>query len=615
MAGRRKRVVVGAALAAFGLLAAACSGSSGSGGAAQQGGTAVYGEDSGATPSWIFPFIDSAHNSTNTILQFEDLMYRPLYYVGLGDQPDINPDVSVAELPKFSDNNTKVVIDLKPYTWSNGEKLTPQDVVFWTNMMFAEKANFANYVPNEFPDNVKSVAATGASQVTLTFNDSYSADWILKDELTLITPMPMAWDKTSDSAAAGSGGCTADKSKCDAVYKYLFAKSKDLSTYQADPVWQVVDGPWHLTQYSSDGTLTMKPNPTYSGSAKPKLDAFKEVPTTSSAALYNELRAGKIVNIGSVDRTSLPKRDVTSSSPLPATNPLSASGYDLTPEYVWGWSYGLENYKNPTFGPVFQQLYIRQAIQATIDQETDSAVAWRGYATPAVGPIPTQPQTKYLSPNAKGAQGQGANPFDVDKAKQLLTSHGWTLQGGVMVCTSAGTAPNQCGTGIPAGQKLNPTLEYESGVPSLDETEQQFKSDASKAGIQLNLKQQPFNTVISDITSCSSQPSTCNWEMGEFGYETYSGPNPTGDGFFLPGAAANYSSVNDPKLTQLVQATLHSDASDAFNTYSDYVSQNLPGEFNAADSYKVYAYSSNLHGFAPFSPLGGLLPETWYFTK
>jgi peptide/nickel transport system substrate-binding protein len=613
MGRRRKRVVSGAVLAALALVTAACSGSnSAGGGTPQQGGTVVYGEDAGAAPSWIFPFIDSAHNSTASVNQFENLMYRPLYYAGDGDQPTINPKVSLADPPKFSANNTKVVVDLKPYSWSNGEKVTPQDIQFWMNMMLAEKANYASYTPGAFPDNVKSFDVTGPSQVTFTFNDTYSSDWIASNELTLITPMPMAWDKTSDAAAAGSGGCTTDKSKCDAVYKYLTAKSKDTSTYATDPIWQVVNGPWHLTQYGSDGSLTMKPNPAYSGPTKPKLDTFREVPTTSNAAAYNELRAGKILNIASVDRTSLPKRDVTSSSQLPGANPLSASGYNLTPEYVWGWSYGLENYKNPTFGPVFQQTYIRQAIQATIDQDTDSAVAWRGYATPSLGPVPMQPKTKYIAPLA---QGKGVNPFDLDKAKQLLTSHGWTLQDGVMTCTAAGTAPNQCGAGIAAGQKLNPTLEYESGNPSLDETEQQFKSDASKAGIDITLKVQPFNTVISDITSCGSQPSTCGWEMGQFGYEVYSGPDPTGDGFFLPGAAANYSSVNDPQLTKLINATLHSDAPDAFNAYSDYVSTNLPGEYNAADSYKVYAYSSNLGGFAPYNPLGQLLPEEWYFTK
>ncbi|MGH3491840.1 MAG: ABC transporter substrate-binding protein [Sciscionella sp.] len=613
MIWRRKRVALGAVIAAFGLLAAACGGSaSGGGGTPQKGGTAVWADGSGAVANWIFPFIDAAHNSVNSVLQFQDLMYRPLYMQGHGDQPGINKQVSLADPPKFTDNNTKAVINLKDYSWSNGEKLAPKDILFWMNMLFAEKSNWAGYVPGEFPDNVKSVKKTGPKQVTFTFDASYSPMWLSSSELSLITPMPMAWDKTSDSAKAGSGGCTKDVSKCAAVYKYLFDKSKQLSGYASDPLWQVVDGPWHLTKFSNDGSLTMKPNKKYSGSDKPKLAAFQEVPTTSDSALYNELRAGGKINIGSVSRTNLPKRDVSSSSPLAKTNPLSASGYNLTPEYVWGWSYGLENYKNPTFGPVFQQKYVRQAIQATIDQKTDDQVAWRGYANPTLGAIPTVPQTKYISP---AEHGPGPNPFNINHAKQLLSSHGWSMQGGVMTCTSPGTAPNQCGKGVKAGTKLAPTLEYESGVKALDEQEQQFKSDAAKAGIDITLKKQPFNTVISDITTCPSKASTCDWQMGEFGYETFSGPLPTGDAFFLPNAAVNYSSVNDPQLSKLVTATLHNGSPQAYNAFEDYVAKNLPGEFNAPDSYKVFAYSKNLHGFAPFNPYGTLYPENWYFTK
>jgi peptide/nickel transport system substrate-binding protein len=606
-----RRWLVGATtLTVLGALMAGCggSGSNAGGTTPQQGGTATWAELSGASPNWIFPFVDSAHNSVNSVLQFENLMYRPLYWLGTGDQPTVNDNLSLAQQPVYQNNGTTVVINLKSYMWSNGEHVTAQNVEFWMNMMFTEKANWANYVPGEFPDNVKSLTVNSPTQVTLTLDSTYSSVWYSGNQLSQITPMPMAWDKTSDSAAPGSGGCTTDKNKCDAVYQYLFNKSKNLSTYASDPVWQVVDGPWRLKAFTSDGNLDMVPNPSYSGPVKPKLADFKELPFTSDQAEYNVLRGGNTINVGSVPIVDLPQRSVTSNSALPATSPIP---YTLAPNYVWGWSYALINYGNPTFGPAFRQLYVRQALQMTIDQKTDDQVAWRGYSVPMTGPIPTAPTNQYVS---TAEQGNGPYPFDVNKARNLLTSHGWTMRNGVMTCTSAGTAANQCGAGVPAGQALHLTMEYANGIKSVDQEIQQFKSDASQAGIDIAINAQPFNTVISDTTSCGQKASTCNWQLGQFGYQTYGGV-PTGDGLFLPGSAANYSGVNDPKLTDLTNKTLHDSSIATFHNYVDYAAQQLPGALNTPDSYFVYAYSRNMGGVAPFNPLGEITPENWYFTK
>ena len=66
-----------------------------------------------------------------------------------------------------------------------------------------------------------------------------------------------------------------------------------LKTYATNPLWQVVDGPWHLTQFDSAGTFTMEPNPKYSGPVKPKIDKFVMLPYTSNAAEFNALVGGK----------------------------------------------------------------------------------------------------------------------------------------------------------------------------------------------------------------------------------------------------------------------------------------------------------------------------------
>ena len=53
-----------------------------------------------------------------------------------------------------------VTITLKHYVWSDGETVSARDVGFWINLLKANKADWASYVPGGFPDNV--VSWTGA---------------------------------------------------------------------------------------------------------------------------------------------------------------------------------------------------------------------------------------------------------------------------------------------------------------------------------------------------------------------------------------------------------------------------------------------------------------------
>ncbi len=612
MARSRFRLALGAAALGVALLATACGGSGSSGGTPQQGGVATWAESPTASPDWIFPFVDPPHNEVTNTFQFQYLMYRPLYWIGVGDQPStLNTDLSLAQAPVYTGN--KVVINLKNYSWSDGEKVSPTNVEFFLNMLFAVKSKFAWYVKGEFPDNITSVRTTGPAQLTLTLDGTYSPDWFTGNQLFEITPMPEAWDKTSDSAAAGSGGCATDQSRCTAVYNYLLAKNKDVTTYATDPLWSVVDGPWKLKSYTSDGAADFVPNTKYSGQDKPTLDGFDEVPFTTQEAMYNAELAGNQVNVGQVPTNNLPKRDPNSSTLVPATSPLSKN-YTLTPMYIWGWAYALLNYANPTTGPVVQQQYVREALQETVDQVTDAAVAWRGYAVPTTGPVPTNPPTQYVSQNQHANNGLGLYPFNIDNAKKLLTSHGWTMQNGVMTCTDAGTGANQCGTGIAAGTKLALTIDYTNANTSLSEQAQQWKSDASQAGIQLTLNGQQFNALISDITTCPTNPSTCGWQLADWGYYTY-GAVPTGNLFFLPDSAANYGSYRDQRMPGLINATLHDASPSTFSAYETYAAQQLPGAINVPNPYKVYAVSANLRGVAPLNPSARITPETWYFTK
>src|ERR1700735_1785373 len=284
---RSMRLAVGAGVVALALAAAGCAGTSSStaGTTPVSGGTATWAERPWDIPNYIFPFTSSEFISVSNLEDFGYLMYRPLYWFGTGSAPTMNTSLSLAYAPTFSGNT--VTIKLKPYKWSNGQALTAQNVMFWLNMLQAV-GDVDWGADTGFPNTVvKNIKAVSSTEVTMTMDKSYSHNWFLYNELSQITPMPEAWDKT----ASGPSHCSTTPSDCAAVYSYLNAQSKDLGSYATSPLWQVVDGPGKLSAVNVDGQLAVVPNQVYSGPNKPHLSQFQEVPFTTDAAEYSVLRS------------------------------------------------------------------------------------------------------------------------------------------------------------------------------------------------------------------------------------------------------------------------------------------------------------------------------------
>lgn len=622
MVPQRRRIFgLVAVLAATVLTLAACTGSSdnkaslsssqaGPTGSPVDGGTVTFAEPAGTSPNWIFPMASLAYFSVYNFSNFQYLLYRPLYWFGGNDlSPTVDYGMSVAQEPKYSSDGTSVTIALKPWKWSNGETVNADDVIFWMNMLKAEKANWAAYTPGQFPDNVTKVTKVDDQTVKLTLDKAYSTEWFTYNQLSQVTPMPMAWDVTSPSAAPGSGGCTKSVSSCKAVYDFLVSQAKDLKSYATSKIWGVVDGPWKLKSFDAAGNYSVVPNPTYSGSPKPRLDEVKFLPFTTDSAEYNVLKAGGTVDIGYV-----PSQDLTqkpSGSDVPSSNPLGA-GYYLKPGFGWQFNYYTPNFNNPTLGPAFKQLYVRQALALTLDQPLVVEKAFKGYGYPNFNPVPLRPDSQWLSPAAK----QGTPyPFDPDKAKSLLTGHGWTEQDGVMTCTSPGSGADQCGPGVAKGTKLSIDFDYASGVQSLDQQMQQYKSDAAKAGIVLNLKQAPFNSVIGEAVPCKPDQAACSWEMVNWGGGWIYSPDylPTGELLFQTGAGSNSGSYSDPKMDSLISASNTESGTQPLYDYEDFAAEQLPVIYQPVQ-YTVNAVSSHVGGVV-FNPLTSLNAEFWYRTK
>jgi peptide/nickel transport system substrate-binding protein len=602
--------LVAAGVAALALVAGACSSSSGkstgSGTAPLKGGTAVMAEPPAQTPNYIFPFMDPSVSTNQNLFDFTYLMYRPLYWFGYGSQPVVNTSLSLASTPTFSGQN--VTIKLKHYMWSNGTPVTAQDIVFWINMMKAVPQHWFGSVPGGFPTNVSNVKAVSSTELTMTMNKPYSSTWFLYNNLSQITPMPAAWDRT----ASGPSNCDTTVSDCAAVYAYLAAQAKDLSTYATSPIWGVVDGPWKLSAFNADGHVTFAPNKSYSGPVKPKLSAFEEVPFTTDSAEYNVMQSSSSstkIDFGYIPADDLPSKPAGSSV---GANPLSSKGYTLAPLYAWGIGFYVMNFQSTTGnGPVIRQLYFRQAMAYLMDQQGVVNGPLRGYGSATVGPVGSTPVSKFLSP--QGKQGDPF-PFSIAKAKALLSSHGWkVVSGGATSCVD----PAKCGPGIAQGKTLVFNFPYASGLSWLTSEMTELQSNAAQVGIKLNIEPQPINQVTSvAAANCVAVKTSCDWDMANFEGFTFS-PDylPTGDVLYLTGATSNYGAYSNTENDQLIEKTLTSSSLSYMYNWQDYLSKQLPFEWQPFPAYQITEVANNLKGALPQSPTLSINPENWYFVK
>jgi peptide/nickel transport system substrate-binding protein len=618
--GRRMQRLAGVAVVAVAaMVAAGCSSSStppSSTGKAVKGGTASIALPAGITYNWIFPFYAITNASVYNGQQFQWLLYRPLYMFGNNTNTSvtINYPLSTANPPVYSNGGKTVSVTMKGWKWSDGSAVDAKSLLFYMNMVEAEKTNWYAYSKGLLPDNVVSYRATGSNTVTFQLNRPYSTLWYTYNQLAELTPMPLAWDVTKLGGTPGSGGCAADSAadgwaKCKAVYTFLTAQSKQAGSYATSPLWKVVDGPWKLSSFSTDGHVTMVPNTAYSGPVKPKLSAIKFVPFTSDSAEYTALKTGA-VNVGNIPTQDLPPKPV--SSPLPSTDPLG-SGWTLQPFYSYGIQYAQLNFNNPQIGFMVRQLYVRQALQYIVDQPGISKAIWRGYATPTSGPAPTTLPDLYAPPIQTENGGVGPYPFSIAKAKSLLTSHGWSEVGGVMTCQD----PAKCGTGIKKGQQLKLTFVYSTGVAAATASWQAIKSDASKAGIAINLVGQSFNTIIGESAPCAPMGPKCNVQVFAYGGWAYDGPGfePTGEPLFATGAGSNSGNYSNPTMDNLITATHTNSSLSVFHQFATFTAQQLPYMWvPSPNPYEIIAVTNKLHN-VKFNALFTLLPEYWYFTK
>ncbi len=628
------------------LLVAACGGTSATP-KPTSGGTVTFAELPATPPNYIFPMMSGPYFANANLYQFSNFMYLPLYWFGDAGKPVFNPGLSIANPPKFSDNNQVVSITMKHWQWSDGTPVTARDVIMWLNLLSAvtdPKApsvgsssapgpGWGAAVPGAFPQNVVSYTQTGTYSLSLRLNASYNPTWYLYNELSQVFPLPQqAWDKLSAAGNVGNYDQAAQArvtlpntspswyvpadpgtatSGALGVAQFLNSQSEDPSTFATNSLWKVVDGPFKLSQFTTTGFAKFIPNRSYSGSPKPRISAFELEPYTSDTAEFNALRSGALT-IGYI-----PTQDLSQKASLE-----KQQGYSFSPWYGFGFVYFPYNYTNPTVGPIFKQLYFRQAFQSLVNQPEYIKEFDGGIGQVENGPVPIYPPH---NPDESSLEANGqVYPYSPSKAVSLLRDNGWTVvPGGVSYCSKPGTSTGECGAGISANEKLNFTLLYATGsVEAANEMAALQSTVQSKAGIHLTLTTAPFSQVIGTaFNNCTIATPCKDWEMANWlGGWTYS-PDylPTGGELFATGGGSNGGDYSNPTNDANIRAT-HTAPSASAETaalirYQNFLARQLPAVWLPEVPLQLTMYKSNLKGLVPQDVYDIIYPQEYYFSS
>ncbi|MDA8193249.1 MAG: peptide ABC transporter substrate-binding protein [Thermaerobacter sp.] len=525
------------------------------------------------SPNWWFPVLSSsAYSDTN--LQMNALMYVPLIHISRTD--GINFSRSLAQSISVNSTGTVYTIHLnRKFKWSNGTPVTSADVVFTYNILKATSTGASNLPwgyggagTGGLPARWQSVVAQGPDTVVVTLNTPSNPVWFEHNGLGQIEPVPAAvWNKYPNNM----------------IEELKFIQS--VANNPSASVYQVVDGPYHFSKMAPNQYWMFSANNQYDGH-KSTLQKIVFQYETSSSAEFAGLKTGTI-QLGF----------------LPAS--LWKSRAQLTsdvffPAYLFGFNY-LQPNLNPKapngLGPVFDQPYVRAALEMGIPQQAIISTFYHGYGVTENNPIPSQPKTIFYD----AALAKPLYPFNPAAGKALLVKNGWTDVNGVMTKN---------------GVQLKFTLLYVSGSNTDTAIAQLIKQDWAQEGVQVSLESQPFDTVLS--TAQQADPSKWNmaWWGGGWTYE----PDyyPTGGAFYATGAGANQGGYTNPTMDTLIKNSYNPGTSvetlNALFAYQQFAAQQTPviwlpwtAGFNE--------HASNLHGTVKtFNSITALIYPNWWTT-
>lgn len=317
---------------------------------------------------------------------------------------DLNRDLMVSA-DVTSQSPFTVVYKIQPNAvWSDGTQINADDFIYAYKINNGTDCKDCPVAGTTGYDQVKSVTGSdNGKTVTVIYNNPY-ADWkALYNSNNAMYPAHIAAKAGDLSTAAGL------KASYDAFVKNT-------------PDWS--GGPYMISNYDKDVSVTLSPNPKWYGKTKPTLNkvVFKIIEDQAQEApalKNNEVQA----------LIAQPNADIVT-----AVKGISGVNYNLTKGPTW--EHIDLNFKNKYLA----DKALRQAIFTAIDR--------KAIISKTVGPffdgaaplnnhniMPGQPGYK----DVITATGQGAG--NIDAAKKILTDAGYTISGTTLKTKSGETVP------------------------------------------------------------------------------------------------------------------------------------------------------------------------------
>jgi peptide/nickel transport system substrate-binding protein len=563
------------------------------------GGTLTQGQLTGQTPTEVFPLANSSTVTTGTI-SLNSEMYMPLFSGPTGAEPKVFYPMSAASGPPVPSNGDKTyTIHLKPgLKWSNGQPLQAKDFLFAIAILKAavteSPANWAQYVPGEFPVSVVSDSAPNPTTIVLNLNRAYNPGFFLNNQLqdtTTVFPYPsQAWNV--DATGGPHLNNWSSPAVAKKIYDYLNKQGTTVSTFASNPLWQVVSGPFKLKSFSAtNSSYVMTPNPSYGGTPKARFAQLDVNTYTSYTAELNEEKTGALDVMVGFDPTQIAE--------MPQ---LKTQGIDVLGGPSWGWFGGIYNFKDTTdhFDKVIAQNYTRQAIAELTDQQAYIKGIYKGAAVAAYGPVPSAPKSDYAPASATIPP----YPYNPAKAAALLKAHGWkVVPNGQSTCAKPGTGAGECGAGIPAGTPFKFVWANQpESVSSVGALESEALASEAKAaaGINITLQTKTFNFLVSNYSN--TNPANVKY-VNDWGVNNYGGLftnyYPTADGSWNhPGSGLNTGSFENPTSDALIQKSVYGTNPKAVINEVAYFAAHPPVAFMPMQDYMIAVNTKKVGGAA-----------------
>lgn len=528
-----------------------------------------YAETPNSSLNWFLPIVNASYDSIQNF-QFIYQMYKPLLWVNANYT--INWNSSIAK--KITDNKAGTVYHVflhKKWHWSNGQPVTSQDILFsWHVIKEASSAQAPSPWPyvgagsGDIPNGVASVVANNPYEVTFTLKKPANQQWFIFNGIIQVIPMPKAaWD----------------------IHKNILNEVKYLGSHGSNPQFdQVVDGPFKIGRTKRSQYWELVPNPKYDGH-KSKAKAIYFDYEGSSSSEFGALKTGA-VNVGYLDLSQYGSRSA-----------LTSLRDVITPQYLFGYfETQLNMFPGSPVKSLLDKLYIRQALQMSINRQAIDQSVYHGFAPPIDGPIPANPKTNFFDP----ALAKNPYPYSPAKAQKLLESHGWKMVNGVMTRH---------------GHPLALTLAYPTGTQSEQTEVQLMQANWAKAGIKVSLQGMQANQ-LEEITYSPSE--SARWDMATGLAWFYDGPGywPTGGQLFASKAPSGFGYSNATE-DALIAATHRpyptaSQSLKAFYQYEDFTAKHLPVLWqNNVGTLAVHA--PNVHGSVKYADASVGFPQMQYW--